>query len=107
MGQKRSINFDNAIAYVQGIRADRLAGLHEALGQKLAELGLEPNKRATASASEATTNGNIRGILRWIEGIDADLLESLPEAERDATKQQLLTLHATVWSRCRNAGCSH
>lgn len=94
------INLDASVRFLQHIRVSQLDGLFFAVRDKMDSLDVKPSSKAHPSrkkdaekTSVATVPaGNIRGILRFVEGAQKDDAEALQ------------TLDAVITSRFNAAG---
>lgn len=64
------INLKNAGAYIHGQAPGKLDGLFHAVEAKCKALGLEPGRRDNLAGGDGTAvNGNVRGILVFVESV--------------------------------------
>jgi hypothetical protein len=92
-----NINLEGACRYLNHLAANKLHGLQVALAAKANELDLSPGTALTpATELGQEPTGNERGILRFVNSVDAE--------STDADKTAIATLLATVLARTGGSG---
>lgn len=106
------LNLSAAVRYIHWAPPGDLDGLHQVAKAKVEALGLSVGRRSHATPENIPGDPSInaRGILNFIEGVEAlTPADDLPENKRfkdakQAQHAQLVTLYATLNARLNAAG---